>query len=268
MDMVINSNTKISQLINSYPHAIELLIEVNKNFSKLRNPFLRKLLASRVTIMDAAKIGGSQVNAILKKLHDSGIEVELNLEKTDKMEVHAYKTNSMKEVISLDARPILEKGVDPFNVIMESIKQMDTKKQELLIINSFEPIPIINILKKKGFSSRTERQGDGAVHTHIFKSSGDEIEQDEKPFKEGFTFSEAEKIFNGKLVEVDVRPLEMPLPMVTILEELEKLPRESALFVKHKKLPQYLIPELQERGWEFASREIDNMNINLIIYKR
>lgn len=266
--MIINSKTKVSQLITAYPMAIELLIEVNSNFSKLRNPFLRKLLASRVNLSDAAKIGGADVNSILKKLHEAGLEVELNLGENYHQNIINQSNSYMSDRITLDVRPILEKGVDPFNIIMDTIKKMDTEKQELLIINTFEPIPIINILKKKGFSSIAERMGGGEVHTTIFKLSEDLGNTSEKPRLEGFTYSEAEKIYYGKLVEIDVRPLEMPLPMVTILEELEKLPNDCALFVRHKKLPQYLIPELEERGWEFASQEIDSLNINFIIYKR
>jgi hypothetical protein len=38
--------------------------------------------------------------------------------------------------------------------------------------------------------------------------------------------------------------------MVTILNELEALPQGHALYVHHKKMPQYLLPELEERRFK------------------
>ena len=53
--------------------------------------------------------------------------------------------------------------------------------------------------------------------------------------------------FKGNLETVDVRELEMPLPMHTILEALETLPADKALFVYHKRIPVFLLPELEEQ---------------------
>jgi len=39
------------------------------------------------------------------------------------------------------------------------------------------------------------------------------------------------------------------------------------LYVHHKKLPQYLIPEMEDRGYKWVSDEIDDSNIKLIIFK-
>jgi len=55
--------------------------------------------------------------------------------------------------------------------------------------------------------------------------------------------------------------------MVTILEEIEKVDVSNALFVHHKKLPQYLLPELTDRGYSFVHKEIDADNLKLIIYR-
>ncbi len=67
--------------------------------------------------------------------------------------------------------------------------------------------------------------------------------------------------------EIDVRDLEMPMPMVTVLEELEKLSDGEALYVHHKRLPQYLLPELENRGFKLVTKPVDENNMKLIIYK-
>jgi uncharacterized protein (DUF2249 family) len=94
-----------------------------------------------------------------------------------------------------------------------------------------------------------------------------EKEEKEKAIGGKPVFEEIEKQFAGRMKEIDVRHLEMPLPMVTILEEIEGLKEGDALYVHHKKLPQYLLPELEERNFKWASQDIDESNIKLIIFK-
>lgn len=56
--MKINRQTKISAIIRHNSAAIEA---INPHFNKLRNPILRKVLAPRVTVEDAALIGGCKL---------------------------------------------------------------------------------------------------------------------------------------------------------------------------------------------------------------
>ena len=56
--MYINENTKISVLINYNPKSVDAIVSISNNFDKLKIPILRKVLASRVNIKQAAKIGG------------------------------------------------------------------------------------------------------------------------------------------------------------------------------------------------------------------
>ncbi|MGV3538922.1 MAG: DUF2249 domain-containing protein, partial [Rufibacter sp.] len=83
--------------------------------------------------------------------------------------------------------------------------------------------------------------------------------------KEGFEQLLAQ--YAGNLKQVDVRQLEMPLPMVTILNELEWLPSGKALHVTHKRVPQFLLPKLQERGFQVAIKEVGPAEVYLLIYK-
>ena len=171
------------------------------------------------------------------------------------------------KTVTLDVRPILDGGVDPFKEIMKTLDGM-SDQQELLIINTFEPIPLLNILKGKGYHYETTRPEEGEVHTRLIKI-GDANQTSEvvSSDKKEWTFQETETHFKGKMIEVDVRELEMPMPMVTILEEVEKISDDNALYVHHKKLPQYLIPELENRGFVYVTDEIDEQNIKLIIFK-
>ena len=73
--MIITSSTRIGAVIKENPQAIETLISLSPHFNKLKNPILRKLLAPRVTIAEAAIIGDCPVNKILDHLAKIGFEV-------------------------------------------------------------------------------------------------------------------------------------------------------------------------------------------------
>src|SRR5690606_17884310 len=76
------------------------------------------------------------------------------------------------------------------------------------------------------------------------------------------------ELWKNNFKEIDVRDLEMPLPMVTILDEVADLKENEALFVHHKKVPQYLLPELEERNCHTLIAEIEEGNVKLFIHKK
>jgi len=271
--MQISASTKISTLIKENEGVIEVIASINKHFKKLKNPFLRKMLAPRVSIADAARVGGVPVCVMIDKLRDFGFEVEdaclceEDAEFKESMNIKNKNTMRKETIVDLDVRPILAGGVDPFEAIMAKLKTINDS-DTLRIINTFEPIPLLNILKKKGYDYQTERPEAGVVHTYLEKSDFAIVETTEEtaPAEELSYDSMLEK-YAGKMKEIDVRDLEMPLPMVTILEELEHVGADDALFVNHKKLPQYLLPELKDRNYKWVSNEIREGDLKLIIFK-
>ena len=271
--MKINKNTKISDLIKYNPDVIDTIATINKHFSKLKNPILRKLLAPRVSIEDAAKIGGVDVDVLLDRLSSIGFEVERETEDTPAAASGESSGDAFegKEIVVLDAREDLNKGFDPFNSIMKALKQLK-ENQALKIINTFEPLPLIKILKEKGYDFKVERPGDGLVYTYFTKtgSAGSEdnnILPEQNVENDAEVFDKVYKNFEGKMREVDVRAMEMPMPMVTILQELETLGDDEALYVHHKRIPQFLLKELQNRNYVMVGKKIDDENTKLIIYK-
>ena len=267
--MHINKDTKISEIIKKNSKSIEVIASVNRNFKKPENPFLRKLFASRVSIKDAAKIGGSSVNDILKKLEEIGFKVEISENKNDLTEQNNTKLMKKDKIVKLDVRPILETGTDPYHAITDTLKTMNSD-ETLLIVNTFEPVPLLNKLKSQGYEYEVERSDDNKVYTYLTKS--EDIKESAKEEKSAdvnnMTFEQAEEKYKGKMHEIDVRDLEMPMPMVTILQEVEKIADDEVLYVHHKRLPQYLLPELETRDWHYVNKEVDEDNMKFIIYKK
>lgn len=59
--MVVNRDTRISKLIDENYDVIDTIVSINKHFRKLKNPVLRRVLAPRVSVADAAKKGVFQL---------------------------------------------------------------------------------------------------------------------------------------------------------------------------------------------------------------
>ena len=273
--MIISANTKISKLIKENGLAIDAIADINPHFRKLKNPVLRRVLAPRVNIETAARIGGVSVQVFLDKLAEIGFEVDNKTETTKQPTKTINKTDYMfdlknDKITVLDVREGLANGVDPFNEIMAAIK--DFKDGEVLkIVNTFEPAPIINVLKQKGFISKVEHISDKEIHTYLKKEKEDKSEEINKKAQESAKTDDIDTVFASfkeKFKELDVRDLEMPQPMVTILEELKDLPEDYCLYVHHKKVPQFLLPQLDERGYVYLSEEIDGDNTKMLIFKK
>ena len=272
--MQIAANTKIAALIKANPASIDAIASINKHFEKLKNPMLRKILASRVTIADAARIGGCEVERFYEKLAPLGFDIEAvspsRLEETNnQITAMPDKLSSLipQKLQVLDVCDDIASGNDPFKKIMQNIDVLE-KDKALLIINTFEPTPLIAILKKKGFASFIEPKGPNLVYSYFWAEDTAAKKAENLPEKTSSdSFDELLIRFAGKVKKIDVRQLEMPQPMILILQELEQLPAGMALFVNHKRVPQYLLPQIQEREFTIAIQEVEPGAVNLLLYK-
>lgn len=270
---VINPKTKISELIKANPGTIDALIEINPNFNKLKNPILRSLLARRVSISDACRIGNCELTEFLTKMESIGFKIEDSEDPLPDVEgdmTTASQFGADLSVVELDVRPLLAGGGDPLALILKKSKEL--KKGECLkIINTFEPLPLINLLRKHGFRSRTERPGIDLVLTWFVRDEDGKgihesaVEGVHPVYNEEEFQRQVESFAPEKVHTIDVRHLAMPLPMLTILGQLAALGPDEALFVHHKKIPVYLLPELAERGFRYFIQHSPADNINMFI---
>lgn len=270
--MKINRSTKISEIIKNNKEAIDVIAAINPHFKKLKNPVLRKVLAPRVSIEDAARIGKCKVEDFFSALASIGFEIEyIDKESpaiTSDENTEIQQAISFGKVKRLDVRPVLERGADPFKIIMDEIQSLPNGFV-LEVVNSFEPTPLIKILNKKGYTSFISRNNE-VISTFFLKAG--ELKQETKTSQSLIYYVPMVKLeqekerFAALCKEMDVRDLEMPLPMITILNELEELQLGQALFIHHKKVPQYLLPELEERKVKTWISEIDDGNVKLLIH--
>jgi uncharacterized protein (DUF2249 family) len=267
--MKINADTKIAHLIKQNPEALEAIISIAPKFEKLRNPLLRKLMAGRTSIGMASKIAGLDTSRFYEKLKPLGFEEGEITSTSNKVNSQKIRPSFFSEltpdkITELDVRDILKNKQDPLPLISKTVKTI-SKGHAMKLINSFEPTPLIALLGKQGFESYTDEVSPEITATYFYRRD------DKAPTAEirhgAENWEEYLEKYKDHLVEIDVRALEMPGPMMAILEALDKLPDDSALYVQHKRIPVFLLPELKERGCDYRINEVADGEVYLLIFK-
>lgn len=274
--MKINDNTKISDLIKADKNCVDAIAAVAPPLHRLKNPILRKVMASRVNLVEAAKMGGCTVEDIVQALIPLGFEYEKAVvdETVSQPKPDWLLKAETRAIIEYDVRPIIESGSDPLKVIMAKFKEVQPGGI-LCVINSFVPTPLIHLLKQQqAEDSYVDIISPEESRTYFLKkikassiqksNNADKvIMNDEASFKELYDAYPKDKIR-----EIDVRHLEMPMPMRTILGELETLPKDWILYVNHKRVPLYLLEELADKNYEVHIHTVDDTNVKLILFEK
>ncbi len=271
---MITKTMKISKMLIDYPQTIDVLLETSPHFSKLKNKVLRKALAARVNVQQAAAIAGVDLSTLLYRLNKSAnpiaesqiVSANFKKEKNIMEENDFNFINNLNpdKIILLDVRPIINTGKDPFLEIMSKVKAL--KEDDIfLLINSFEPIPLYSVMGKKGFDYKIIKEEE-VYKIYFFKNNAPASNTGEKT-ENGLTSAQIPHDYEN-IIEIDVRELTPPEPMVKILETLAKVDDKTVLVVHHHREPLMLYPKLEERGYKAISNKIKDNYFKVIIMKK
>ncbi len=265
----ISPDTKIAALLKAEPRALDAIVSLAPAFEKLRNPVLRKVMASVTTIAMAAKIGGCEVADFYRVLQPLGFTPEddkpQESKPTEVPDNFSPANLRSDEIKILDVRPVIASGEDPLQLILSHTQKLPVG-HALRVINSFEPIPLLKLLQKKGFETHSEQVADNLYHATFRKKADAEPPAEAALATPEGDWNQVLQSFENRLTTLDVRHLEMPGPMHAILEALEKAPKGHALFVYHKKTPVFLLPELAQRGFQYRILEKAPGAVEMIIF--
>jgi uncharacterized protein (DUF2249 family) len=271
--MTINSTTKIAAIIKANKAGIEVIASLAKPLEKLRNPVLRSLMAGRVTIAEAAKMGGCTVNDFKNALEPLGFSwVTSEEEKANDPGGETipawFSALAASQVQTIDVRPTISSGKDPLKEIMQQYNALQ-QGNALCVVNSFIPFPLIDLLQKKGAACFTETINKEEYRSYFLKGRSN-IHESASPVVHctEVDFANACNRFgSAQLHTIDVRPYEMPQPMQMILEALGKLPVGSALLVYHKRIPVYLLEELGDKDYNILVYTAADTDIRLLVHQ-
>jgi uncharacterized protein (DUF2249 family) len=154
-------------------------------------------------------------------------------------------------VVEVDVRDDVRRGAEPFARIMAAVKALGPA-EALAIRAPFEPVPLYDVLGRRGLAHWTERLAadDWRVWFHRRGAAPDPVAPVAAP---------------AAAATLDVRGLEPPLPMVRVLERLEALGPGEALTVLHARRPLFLYPQLDARGFHHVTDEPEPGLVRIVI---
>lgn len=272
---MITKDWKVAKVLEKYPQTLEVFVAATPHFKKLQNPLLRKALAPRVTVLQAAKIGGVDVDELLKKLNAAvglayvpqngspASETQEMQEEFERINRAIVETIAAEEVV-LDVRPIIASCSDPLKTILQTVRGL-REGQVLHLVNSFEPIPLYSVLGERGFEHFT-RNMMGVWHVWFFRSKDGasrarQTDDRKQPSKEIVKTEE-------RIIELDVRGLAPPEPMMRILERLSDVDERTILLVHHHREPMLLYEKLEQRGYRAVTEKVGEGYYKVVIRKQ
>ncbi|MFW5758875.1 MAG: DUF1858 domain-containing protein [Bacteroidota bacterium] len=167
--LVISPKTKISQLLEEYPHLENILIGYVPAFEKLKNPVLRKTIGKVATLQQAAAIGQVKTEELINKLRK-----EAGQDRMDEQSENPYTTekpgwfNKDKIADELDIREMLAAGEHPVNQIMEELKKLP-KGKIYKVTAPFLPAPMIDKATALGIQHYIDQQNQETIFIYFCK---------------------------------------------------------------------------------------------------
>ena len=145
----------------------------------------------------------------------------------------------------LDVRPLLARGKEPFDAILRAVDGL-VDDQVLLLRSPFDPQPLHVLLGRRGFARQTLRLAPDDYETAYWLPGA--VEANPRPRHPDD--APAESVPRAAHV-LDVRGLLPPDPLERTLAALETLSAGDALLQVNERVPAFLIPELDDRGYSY-----------------
>ena len=150
-------------------------------------------------------------------------------------------TTMTEATMTLDVRDDIRTGREPFSRIMETVARLKGGESLRLIV-PFEPVPLFDVMARRGFSHESRLTDTGDWEVWFARSPGASVVLGKTPSPAPSSCG------STPVLDVDARGLEPPQPLVVILEALERLPGGAAMRAHSDRRPLHLYAQLEERS--------------------
>ena len=162
-----------------------------------------------------------------------------------------------ERIVDLDVRDDLRTGREPFARILEARRALPADGV-LRLRAIFEPYPLYRVMAGQGLDHWTEQLAEDDWRVWFFAAGAAGAPGDAPPSgsadgAKASTSGDA-GVGDGAVV-LDVRGLEPPEPMTRTLEALETLDPGATLVQINERIPRFLLPQLEERGFAYHIRQ-------------
>lgn len=278
----IVAGDRVSDVLARDESLVEIFAGVAPPLAKLRNRAMRRIMARLVTVEQAARMGGVSTDVLLRSLNAAlGARSDLGTHtlptpsaggKIPDEACREYPSDahpSHAAMVELDVRDDLRAGREPFSRVMAAVSTLaDDRVLHLRTI--FEPVPLYAVLGKRGFHHEAMADAADDWSVWFWRPAGDgdtPAATDGRRIADGGRSGGAVDVDTAaapNVVELDVRGLEPPEPLLRTLEALENLPAGGTLVQVNVRVPQVLLPILAERGFAY---EIDETRPDVVLVR-
>jgi hypothetical protein len=165
----ITPSVTVHDLLKTYPELENVLIEIAPPFEKLKNPVLRKSVAKVATIKHISSVGNMPLNKLISLLKEA-VGQPIDTEYYDDQDYFGEQPDWFlpeKIVLSVD-----DVNAGDKMIIVSILRQAkDVKKGGIIeLVTTFLPTPGIEVMKSKGYSVWTLREGDDLIKSFFLKN--------------------------------------------------------------------------------------------------
>jgi uncharacterized protein (DUF2249 family) len=271
---VIRAEDRVAAVLARDERLLEVLVGASPAFERLRNGAMRRTLAKLVTIEQAARIAGVDAHALVARLNaalaDGGAVAMAALPLVPSVPAAdleplpaALLATPADRLVDVDVREDLRAGREPFQRIFDAARALPSGSV-LRVRATFEPAPLYGVLAKHGLVHLTERLAEDDWRVWFHRGTDASVAR----VAQASTAEPDAPLPGGDVVILDVRDLEPPEPMVQTLEALAVLPRGATLVQINVRVPKFLLPKLEERGFTYEIREQSPQLVRLFIRHR
>jgi hypothetical protein len=165
--MNISPETRVGELLQTYPQLEATLIEIAPAFEKLKNPILRKTVAKVATLEQAAKIGGLGVRELVCRLREAVGQAPEPPSLNVLQDTSAPKQQPLPEWFDeakvrfdVDADTMLAVGQHPVGVLRQYAGQLAGGEIVRMRVGFF-PAPLIELMRNNGMQVHSEEPRPG-----------------------------------------------------------------------------------------------------------
>ncbi len=262
---------RISQVLERYPELLDVLVDLSPAFAQLRNPILRRIKGRLISVGQAAKIAGLEPSALVLRLNTAvGLVAPAGDVSSADGRLSDGKppawASEAPVAVEIDVRPLQGRGEEPFGAIMTALTRVPVG-QTLRLRNSFEPVPLYDVLARRGFVAWGRQRGPEDWEVSFLNTGGASQRQRAEASASDGSDGSLDWGAVTASIAIDVSDLVPPEPMIRILEALEALPPGGTLLVHHVRRPMHLYPRLDELGCRHDTRELGPNRIEVLIQK-
>ena len=184
--MKVTAEMKVKDALEINELMLDAFVWLAPEFERLRNPTLRKAMANRVTIEQAARVAKIPLTEALYVLNlAAGESAEQLHSEFDFLPVSAFECApdnppyKPRELIGLkdddsrvrfvDVMPHASRCEDPLPIIMRNMLALRSDNEVLLVRHQFDPVPLRDLLARRGYASWAEERSPDNWYIYFYR---------------------------------------------------------------------------------------------------